>query len=187
MGFELGLSSSRTPRVVSHGTVRMGSLPATQAGCCPKKSPLPGNKPERQVWKDHKCSMKGSPAFKARSTGRHRKHGVSVLWECQSESRPCPLWAVGICLKDNSNTQHHLSTYYVPSSRFDAPLELFLLMFTGTPWGGWMYRPPPPVLASSISQAEIQCSKLLEVRAQKFKLKATILTPSEYEVGEIPT
>lgn len=50
-----------------------------------------------------------------------------------------------------------------------------------------MYRPPPPVLASSISQAEIQCSKLLEVRAQKFKLKATILTPSEYEVGEIPT
>ena len=73
------------------------------------------------------------------SPQRDSTRGVSALWECQSESHPSPLREVGIYLKDNnSNIQHYLSTYDVPSSRLDAPLELFLLIFTGTPRGKCM-------------------------------------------------
>lgn len=98
--------------------------------------------------------MEGSPAFKVQPTERHRICGVSALWECQSESCPCPLWAVGIYLKDNGNTQRYMSTYYVPSSRFDALLELFLQCSQESHEVGGsenVYKPSPPLLASSIS------------------------------------
>lgn len=87
-----------------------------------------------------------SLAFRVQPTERQSTRGVSALWEWQSEFHLSPLWAVDIYLKDNnSNIQHYLSTYDVPSARLDAPLELFLLIFTWTPWSKcvWEWVQPP--------------------------------------------